>query len=309
MYKIAIAGAGAMGGRIGSQIKEANYDVTLIDNWSEHIDSINKQGLKIQRENNTYYLPMKAVYPSQSNTQYDLIIILTKAMQSREMIKSLYDANAIKDTTAIVSLMNGIGHDEMLSEFFPKEQIFLAVTMWTANLLGPGQLLLEGEGAIELQRADGESDFKTEEINKVFNKANLNSTISDNVFKSIWTKATVNSVLNPLCSILNKKIGELAEYNQTRNMIMPIIKEIVEVGKAKQISLSFDRLLQKVESTFPESEQGLHYPSMHQDLYNGRLTEIDYLNGKISNYGDELNIETPNNKLLTHLIHQLEMNN
>ena len=53
--------------------------------------------------------------------------------------------------------------------------------------------------------------------------------------------------------------------------------------------------------------QGLHYPSMHQDYNHGRLTEIDYLNGQIVDYGKSLGIETPNNELITHLIHQLEM--
>ncbi|PWZ94276.1 2-dehydropantoate 2-reductase, partial [Staphylococcus pseudintermedius] len=48
-------------------------------------------------------------------------------------------------------------------------------------------------------------------------------------------------------------------------------------------------------------------PSMHQDLYNGRYTEIDYLNGQIAKYGRELGIATPNNEMLTHLIHELEM--
>ena len=57
---------------------------------------------------------------------------------------------------------------------------------------------------------------------------------------------------------------------------------------------------------YPKEAQGLHYPSMHQDYTNGRLTEIDYLNGQIAAYGKTFNISTPINAMLTHLVHQLE---
>lgn len=307
MYNIAIAGAGAMGGRIGTQIKQAGYNVTLIDNWDDHIKKINDYGLEIQNESTTYNVNITAKHPSEVNEQYDLIIILTKAMDASTMINALYDRNAIKESTAILTMMNGLGHDERFAKVVPKSQIFLAVTMWTAGLRGPGQLLLEGSGTLELQRADGEADYRTEEINNIFNEAGLNSVISDNVFVSIWSKATLNSVLNPLCTILDKRIGELGAYNHARAMIQPLIEEIVSVANARNVDIKTDDMIHKIEAAYPESTQGLHYPSMHQDLHKGRLTEIDFLNGQIAKYGKDLNISTPLNEMLTHQVHELEL--
>lgn len=307
MKKIAIAGAGAMGGRIGSQIKEAGYDVKLIDMWEEHVNTINEKGLEIQTETDTYTLEIPAVLPHQVNETFDLVIILTKSMQAKQMLRTLYDNKAINEDTALLSMMNGLGHGDCLSAIVPKTQIFLAVTMWTAGLRGPGQLLLEGQGSIEFQRADGQADERTERINQVFNDAKLNAKISDNVFKSIWSKATLNSVLNPLCTILDKTINEFSQYEKARDIVEPLIGEIVAVAEARGVSLSAAALLDKIEAAYPNEAQGLHYPSMHQDLYNGRYTEIDYLNGQIAKYGRELGIATPNNEMLTHLIHELEM--
>lgn len=307
MYHIAIAGAGAMGGRIGTQIKEAGYYVTLIDYWDEHITKINDDGLEIKTETSTYNVNITAKKPSEVNEQYNLLIILTKAMDASAMINALYDKNAIKESTAILTMMNGLGHDERFVEVVPKSQIFLAVTMWTAGLRGPGQLLLEGSGTIELQRADGETDKRTEEINNIFNESGLNSVISDNVFISIWSKATLNSVLNPLCTILDKRIGELGAYDQARAMIQPLIEEIVSVANARNVDIKTEDMLHKIEAAYPEATQGLHYPSMHQDLHKGRLTEIDFLNGQIAKYGKDLNIPTPLNEMLTHQVHELEL--
>ncbi|PTI79630.1 2-dehydropantoate 2-reductase [Staphylococcus succinus] len=307
MYKIAIAGTGAMGGRVGIQMAQAGYDVTLVDEWAEHIERINQEGMSVQTETSTYQYDIKARYPEQVTDAYDLIIVLTKAMDSEMMIKKLNTAQAIKEDTAILTMMNGLGHDERFANIVPKSQIFLAVTMWTAGLKGPGQLLLEGTGTIELQRADGHEDQRTVEINNIFNDAKLNSKISDNVFQSIWSKATLNSVLNPLCTILDKTINQFSQYPNTRQMIEPVIEEIVAVAKARGLELDFEALVNKIEAAYPIEAQGLHYPSMHQDLYKGRLTEIDYLNGQIVKYGKAVSIPTPNNEMLTHMIHQLEL--
>ncbi|RIN98738.1 2-dehydropantoate 2-reductase, partial [Mammaliicoccus sciuri] len=162
-------------------------------------------------------------------------------------------------------------------------------------------------GRIDLQRADGASDTRTEAIADMFNKADLNAHVSGNVLQTVWTKATLNSVLNPLCTILDKTIFEFGEYKDARKQIEPIVEEIVNVARAKEITLDKDTLIQKIEGAYPKETQGLHYPSMHQDLYHGRYTEVDYLNGQISAYGREFGISTPNNDMLTHLIHQLEM--
>lgn len=200
-----------------------------------------------------------------------------------------------------------LGHDERLSKFVPLSQIYLSVTMWTAGLRGPGQLLLEGEGSIDLQRADGEKDERTEFITNILNEAGLNAKISDDVFQSIWSKATLNSVLNPLCTILDKRIYELGSYQDSDQMIVPLIEEIVTVAQAKGIQLDSKALLNKIKAAYPKEKQGLHYPSMHQDFSKGRLTEVDYLNGQIAAYGKEVNVPTPLNLMITHLIHQLEM--
>lgn len=252
MYKIAIAGAGAMGGRIGVSIKDAGYDVTLIDNWEEHVKRINTKGMEIKTENDTFFVNLPAVLTKDISTKFDLIIILTKAMASEEMLQSLHEAGCIHNDTAILSMMNGLGHEERLSQIVPLSQIYLAVTMWTAGLRGPGQLLLEGEGSIYLQRADGAMDAHTNTILQILNDSGLNAQISTNVFEAIWSKATLNSVLNPLCTILNKTIYEFGNDAYSNEIVMAIIEEIVAVAKAKGIHLDNNALLKKLNYPIPK---------------------------------------------------------
>src|SRR5699024_4180325 len=106
--------------------------------------------------------------------------------------------------------------------------------------------------------------------------------------------------------ILNKTIYEFGNHPDSAEMVMPIIEEIVAAAKAKGIHLDSHALLKKVEAAYPKEAQGLHYPSMHQDYTNGRLTEIDYLNGPLDAYGTTCNTPTPTHAMPTHLVHQLE---
>ena len=245
--KIAIAGAGALGGRVGSQLFEAGYDVTLIDMWEEHVNKINTNGLEIQTETDTYTIDIPATLPKNIEGSFDLIIVLTKAMQSVEMVKTLEAQGAIREDTALLTMMNGLGHKDRLKKLIKEDHIFLAVTMWTAGLRGPGQILLEGSGSIIMQRADGVDTPLGHEINDIFNKAKLNSQLSDDVFLAIWEKVVVNSVLNPLCTILDKRIGEIAAYSEVDDMIGPLIQEIVDVANSRDVALEYNKSFEKIK--------------------------------------------------------------
>lgn len=106
MYKVGIAGAGALGGRIGVSIKEAGYNVTLIDDWEDHVNRINNKGMEVQTETKTYSVDIPTVLTKDVSEKYDLIIILTKAMQSEKMLQRLQDTGCIQKETAILSMMN-----------------------------------------------------------------------------------------------------------------------------------------------------------------------------------------------------------
>lgn len=99
----------------------------------------------------------------------------------------------------------------------------------------------------------------------------------------------------------------MGAYDHSRAMIRPIIEKIVDVANAKNVGININDLISKIEAAYPDHAQGLHYPSMHQDDNHGRLTEIDYLNDQIVEYGKSLGIATPNNELIIPIIHQLEM--
>jgi 2-dehydropantoate 2-reductase len=307
--KIAIAGAGAMGSRLGLMLHESGNSVTLIDQWPAHIDAIRKDGL-IANFNGQEVVAKIPIYSpeeiTQENEHVDLIIALTKAQQLDAMIHAIQPI--ITKNTYVLCLLNGLGHEDVLEKYIPKENILVGITMWTAGLEGPGHVKLLGDGEIELENiAPAAKDFALEVV-AVFEKAGLNPSYSNNVRYSIWRKACVNGTLNGLCSLLDCNIAELGGLPVTENLVKTLISEFAKVAAQEGIVLDQAEVYTHIEQTYDPNGIGLHYPSMYQDLIkNHRLTEIDYINGAVWRKGQKYNIDTPFCAMLTQLIHGKEV--
>lgn len=221
------------------------------------------------------------------------------------MLKSIN--KIIGKNTKVLCLLNGLGHSETISEFVDMKNIFMGVTLWTSELIGPGHIKLTGSGNLEIQNLDPTMEDTAKKICQTLNNANLNAVYSKNVVLSIWKKACINGVLNSTCTILDCNIEEFGQLKNSKKIITKIIQEFSQIANKYNIFLNIDEIIKNVEQTYDPNEAGEHFPSMHQDLIqNHRLTEIDYINGYISKKGKEFDISTPYNDLLTMLIHSKE---
>jgi 2-dehydropantoate 2-reductase len=158
-----------------------------------------------------------------------------------------------------------------------------------------------------MENLDPKGKAFTLKVLEVFQKAKLNPIYSNNVRYSIWKKACINGTLNGLCTILDCNISEFGSLSVARNFIETIVGEFAAVAKAEGIELNQAQVIQAIEATYDVKTQGLHFPSMYQDLIrNHRKTEIDYINGAVWQKGKNYQIDTPYCAFLTQLIHAKE---
>ncbi|MGX7126383.1 2-dehydropantoate 2-reductase [Enterococcus viikkiensis] len=306
--RIAIAGAGAMGSRIGLMLHEAGNEVLLIDRWPEHIEAIRKNGLIGDFDDRKIVAQLPIYSPEEIIEEHetvDLIVALTKSMQLEQMFHDIQPI--IGSKTFVFCLLNGLGHEETLAKFVPEENIIFGTTTWTAGLAGPGHAKLAGSGSIEMENLAPSGKAFTLEVLEVFQKAQLNPIYSQNVRYSIWKKACINGTLNGLCTILDCNIAEFGSLTVAREIIEALVAEFVAVAEAERIHLDHTEMIDAIEATYDPKTQGLHFPSMYQDLIrNQRKTEIDYINGAVWKKGQLAGIHTPYCAFLTQLIHGKE---
>lgn len=297
-----IAGSGAMGSTIGYHIqKNTDNEVILLDYWQDHIDNINNKGLELSGEI-TDIIDIKAMKPENATEKADLIIVMTKSMKLREMMKSI--SHLIAEDTQILCLLNGMGHETILKDFVNLSQINMGVTVWAAEINGPGLIEVSNIGSIDVQNI-GDNEEEGKKLADLLKEAKLNAKYDTNVMHAIWRKVMVNGTMNPISAIFECKIGEFFKTETHKDIVDLLVDEFVEVGNAEGVNLDKKEMLDYIYETSQSAKD--HYPSMYQDLIkNNKVTEIDFINGAVVNKAKDLGIETPYNKLITQLVHLKE---
>ncbi len=304
ILKIAIAGAGAMGGRFGSMLSTTENPVTFIDLWAQHVQAINAHGLLVHTDHGDERVHVPAYLPQDVHGSFDLIVLFTKAMGIAPMLAALKPV--ITPQTHILVLGNGIGNIETISRFVPKDQIIAGVTVWSAALNGPGEITMKGDGGVTLEALGSNEAPFFKQVVQVLQDAGLKPTASHDVLAAIWRKAALNSVLNTYCTILDCNIGEFGQLPDHNAMIDGVLSEFSQIAAKQHVHFDAADTKQLIVAQFPDDKNGLHYPSMHQDMAKGRKTEIDFLNGYIAKVGAREHIATPINAMLTALVHSKE---
>ena len=306
--KIIFAGAGALGSRFGYMLFKNKEDVTFVDTWEAHVENIRNKGLKVIIDDvdlGNYYIPIYK--PEQISGKYDVIFVATKSMQLRPMLESV--KHLLHEDTKIICILNGLGHVETLKDYVKEENILIGVTVWTSGLGGPGILEAHGIGKIELKQVNEVNLERTLALVERFNGAGLNIKYSADTYQSIWHKAGLNCVLNSYCTLIDCNINQYGSYVKNLELTRAVLNEVTAVGRAEGIDVKQEVIEKNIEGLFSLETGGAHYPSLYQDMKNGRLTEIDYLNGEVSRLGKIHNIPTPVCDVITLMIHSKEFIN
>ena len=303
--KIAIAGAGAMGCRFGVKLQAAGHQVTLIDNWQDHVTSIQEHGLTVTTDDGQDHVTqMTAKRPADVTERFDLVILFTKAMQMDQMLQQL--SGILDNQPIVLTLANGIGNVETIERHVPKDRVVAGTTVWSSSLTGPGHITVTGTGSISLQAIVPEKFDDLPALIAALNAAHLNASPAENVLAAIWKKAALNSVLNTYCTLFDCNIGGFGALPNWRTLNDAVLTEFAAVAKAAHIQFDAAADTALIAAQFDPDKNGGHYPSMHQDMAKKRPTEIDFLNGYIAQLGKKLGVPAPTNALLTQLIHSQE---
>ena len=147
---------------------------------------------------------------------------------------------------------------------------------------------------------DSRADI-AEWLSETLTSASLETLRKDSfvIADKIWEKTILNAALSPLCAISNLTMKEAMAHPDTLEIIEQIIFEAIEVAKAEEIKLG-DNFVKLCIRYLKNA--GDHFPSLAVDLISGKETEIDYMNGKIVDYGRKHYIRTPLNLTFTNLV-------
>lgn len=302
MAKIAIAGPGAIGCLFAAYLTKSGQDVWLLDKDSKRAQTLSDIGIKIEGVSGTWQTKVNATADASEIGKAEFIIICVKSYDTQRAVKDV--SSLVGRDSLVVTLQNGIGNIEVLSESFGNQAVAAGTTNMGANLQGTGFLRHAGLGETVFGRIDGKTTFSLRTLREIFNKANLPARTSRDIEGILWSKLIINVGINALTAITGLNNGRLIEFEWTSRILKDAVTEAVKVAKRKRIKLIFDDPLGKVESVCEATAKNIS--SMLQDRLKEKKTEIDFINGVIVRQAQSLGIPAPVNQVLYELVKTIE---
>ncbi len=300
--KIVVVGSGAMGSLFAAFLTKSKEELWLLCKNKEDAAKINASGISLEGVSGSWQAKVKTTTDIEGIGKADLVLICVKAFNTKsaaEQIKPILGQN-----TKILTLQNGIGNVEIISEIAGEQRVIAGITSQGATLIETGKIRHAGSGETIIGSIDGKIPVELRAIREIFNKAGLETKMSRDIKSLIWSKLIINVGINALTAITRLPNGKLTEYEGTRRILRDAVTEAARIAKRKRVKLIFDDPLAKVEAVCEGTAANLS--SMLQDVLRKKRTEIDFINGVIVRLGQEMGISVPTNKLLLDLIKTIE---
>ena len=308
--KYCVIGAGAMGLRYGIQLMEnAGCEVDFIDCWQDNVEKIREQGgvFAMRDHEGRHLVPVNVYYPEEYQGDPDVWIFFVKQMQLDGFLERC--AHLFKKHQAALTAMNGLGHYEKLLRYFEPDKFYGGTAVIATVLPGPGEVDFMGKFGTEYMHMcsyDNQQHEVGDAIFADFERAGLGPEWSPDIMSMAMAKVMLNSVCNTLCTMFEINMGTLGNDPHTRPMCDQLVHEGFEVCRRAGIDLGISEQAESDAIMQSMHDMPLHYPSMCQDMFKGRPTEVDYINGYIVKLGREHGYEAVRHEFLTNEVHLSE---
>ena len=303
-FKIAVIGIGATGAVLSAALLKQDPEVICIDSRPDFEEAIKKEGIVISGPLE-FHVPIRNFFTNIQDLKGlspNLIFISTKTYHLPQVLDEL--DKVFTNGTKIVSTHNGLGTEDLIADKFGMNAVFRMSLNFGASLKGPGKI-----ESIFFNRPNYLGSLISENKNiglkiaKLFTDSGFDTEFVDDIKLYVWRKMIHKCSLASICAVTDRTIGEVMNFLPTQEIAQSCFKEALAVSKAMGYDLG-DNFLKDTSDIF--EKMGSHKDSMCYDVTNKLPTEIDFLGGKIVEYGRKKGIPTPFFIAMTNLVKAME---
>jgi 2-dehydropantoate 2-reductase len=298
-----LGGGGAMGGLFGGWLSRAGHDVALIDVSEPAVVAINQDGLSIEeKDGSVAVFPSRATREPRSVGPVDLVVNFVKCYHTEPALELARPM--LGPQTSVLTLQNGWGNAQRIAAVVGAERVLVGLTYHSATLLAPGRVKHPGAGVTHVGELNGEMTPRVRAIAQARREGGFETVESARILDEVWKKLALNACTLPTADLLRFFAHELVAYESAKSLMAAMLREVVEVAHAQGVALDYDERWQAITSLLERAVGGK--PSMLQDVEASRRTEIEVINGAISDAGRKAGVATPVNDTLVALVQALQ---
>ena len=294
--RIAVVGAGAVGGYFGGMFARAGAPIVLIGR-RHFADAVNSNGLVLDKSEGQERIRVAATTEISAIRDCSLILFSVKANDTAETAKQI--APFLQPDATVVCLQNGVDN---------ADRVRAATNVVTVPAVVYVAVSVPEFGRVKhLARGDliiGPLSERTTEVANVFNRAAISCRISENIEGELWVKLLCNCALNAISALGHARYGQIVQCGDAKQLMQDVVDEVLAVARAAGVVLPGvdDRESGMAAAMKIATQMADAFSSTAQDLNRGRPTEIDALNGYIVRQGAALAVPVPINGALFTLV-------
>ncbi|MFH1313650.1 MAG: 2-dehydropantoate 2-reductase [Candidatus Eisenbacteria bacterium] len=302
-FRFGVVGVGPTGGAMAARLADAGHSVVLVDVLKEHMDHVREHGLNLTgiMELTARFDPEDVCYcvdELHGKKSMDYLFVAVKASVMAAIIPTL--AKVLKPGTTVISLQNGMDTEKVLAETFGYDNVLRMVVNYAGNIIDKGKIrcsFFNPPNYIGVINPNKRKE--AEKLARVLTAARMDTEFAPDIQKRVWIKVILNCGLSAMCALTRKTMKQMMDFKATRSLVEDVLRESVTVAEEMQVELP-EGFLDTCMGYLDKA--GHHQTSMHIDIELQNPSEIDFLNGKIVEYGQMCGIETPFNSTIVRLI-------
>jgi len=293
--RIAVVGAGGVGGGFGAALAKAGADVIFIARGA-HLAAMKSEGLKVQGgRGETHLVPTRATDDPAEIGKVDIVLFCVKLWDVESAGQHIMPL--IGPDTAVIPLQNGIDAAERLIPILGSNAVMGGVAQISASIVGPG--LIQQVGTFMRMifgEFDGKRHKRGEDFLALCLKAGFDATLSEQILTELWMKFILLASNAGITAATRQPIGKLRDDDDIRPIMIAAFREVFDVGRAKGVVLPADaveKILDFIGHAPPTMKA-----SMALDLERGNRLELPWLGGKVVELGRQLGVPTPTHSMM-----------
>jgi 2-dehydropantoate 2-reductase len=317
--KFLVWGAGAIGGTLGAHLARAGHDVTFVDRAPEHVDAINRAGLRIEGPLAQFVARAPACTPDQLRGEFEHVVLAVKAQDTESATREL--APHLAKNGYVVSAQNGL-NELIIKAIVGDARTIGCFVNFGADYLEPGVIQYAGRGAVVLGEIDGRVTPRVNELHRVFMDFDDRAIVTANIWGYLWGKLAYGSQLFAT-ALTNDSIADALADPSYRDVYIEIAREVMRVAHARRITpegfngfdphafapdAAHDVAVRSLDEMVAHNRKSAKtHSGIWRDIaVRKRRTETDAQLGPIVTLGAEAGVPTPLVSRLIALMHEVE---
>lgn len=288
--RVAVMGAGAVGGYFGARLAASGHEVSFIARGG-HLEAMRAEGLKVKSVQGDLHI--RSLFASEPTEigPVDLILFCVKSYSTEEAAKE--SAPLVGKETIILSLQNGVDNPDKIAALWGKSRTLAGVVYIAAQVLTPGTIGHSAGGRIVLGEPDGGMSEETEAVHRLFAAARVPCAISTEIRKVMWGKLVWNAPFCAIACLTRATAQEIVESEFLSKLAIACMEEVRGAARCQEIDLGPEVIEEALKLS---RGLGDFKPSMLQDLEAGKPLEHEAFNGIVLNLLRRVGKEAPINQ-------------